>query len=92
MRILGHIPHPEYHITVFKMENRLSIQFEYADFAQMYKYRGLEQLENLAQAQAFVTPEFLREVATVFSKMQVANLNARANLNTDISSTFDEII
>jgi hypothetical protein len=92
MRILGHIPHPVYHITVFKMENKLSIQFEFDDFAQTYKYKGIENLENLQQAIAFVSPELLTEVAQIFNRMHMANYGARTKLTLEAARDYDDII
>ncbi|MEK7256255.1 MAG: hypothetical protein AAB316_15995 [Bacteroidota bacterium] len=69
MRIIGSIPHPTLKITVFKMDNRLSIKFEAGMYEQTYKFRESTDLQDFAGAQRLVDEPFLRFVLELASKM-----------------------
>jgi hypothetical protein len=92
MRILGHVTHPVYQITVFKMDMRLSIQFEYGKYAQIYKFDQVEKLGNLAEAQAYVTPQLLSNIANIFENMHISYTKSLAQIVDIQEDTFDEII
>jgi len=63
MRIIGTIPHPDFKITVFKMDNRLSVKFERGLNEQTYKFRTNNELQNFEDMQRLVDADF---VASVF--------------------------
>lgn len=92
MRIIGHVEHPVYKITVFKMDMRVSVQFEFDRYAQIYKYQNIEEVSSLAQVQALVTPQLLRDVKLVFDQMHQSNMVALASIQKNDEEAFDEII
>ncbi|MBK7870450.1 MAG: hypothetical protein IPJ74_07085 [Saprospiraceae bacterium] len=47
MRIIGYIEHPVLKITVFKMDNKISIKFESGLYEQTYKFRSGDTISNL---------------------------------------------
>lgn len=93
MRIVGYIEHPNMKITVFKMENKLSVKFESGLFEQTYKFRDGEAVESLLDVQRIVDAAFLKDVEQVLNKMQQIKDQARArmHLNENLDE-FEEII
>ncbi len=69
MRIIGHLEHPRLKITVFKMDNRISIKFENELYEQTYKLGLDERLESLADVQKLVDPAFTAQVLAQFQEM-----------------------
>ena len=62
MRIIGYIEHPHLKITVFKMNNRLSVKFESGLYEQTYKFRESEDLKNIEQMRQLVDNQLIIEV------------------------------
>lgn len=69
MRIIGQIHHPTLKITVFKMDNRLSVKFETGLYEQTYKFRESDSFHNFENAQKLVDEAFLRFVLEEFERM-----------------------
>ncbi|MBR9921723.1 MAG: hypothetical protein GYB31_12865 [Bacteroidetes bacterium] len=93
MRILGEIDHPRLKITVFKMDDKLSLKLEDGLFEQTYKFRkGEEGASNMQDMQRFCNPGFLRSAEAIFRAMR-ENRFERGLPKTDASANeFDEII
>lgn len=90
MRILGYIDHPTYFVTVFRMEDKFSIQFEKGLLVQTYKYRSGPQLSNLKELEAMVNADYLNRVEQVFQQMELTKTkHLPAPIDED---EFDEII
>jgi len=93
MRIIGSIDHPDWKITVFKMDNRLSVKLETGLYEQTYKFRQGEGMDTIEDVQAFLNPDFLETAARHFSSMHQARLAAQARKDeTGGETAFDEII
>lgn len=93
MRIIGYIDHPHLKITVFKMDNRLSVKFETGLYEQTYKYRTGDGMESLEDVKKQVDEPFLAQVEELFVKMhQVKNESLRRNIEVSSEDEFDEII
>lgn len=69
MRIIGHIEHPVLKITVFKMDNKLSVKFETGLYEQTYKFRESDELKDFESLQKLVDAPFLRFVEEQFGRM-----------------------
>jgi hypothetical protein len=70
MRIIGYLEHAYLKITVFQMDNRISVKFE-NDFAeQTFKLRIQEGLANLSDVKALIDPEFTAQVEARFAQMR----------------------
>ncbi|MEY3367986.1 MAG: hypothetical protein RI973_1141 [Bacteroidota bacterium] len=69
MRIIGNIEHPGLKITVFKMDNKLSVKFETGLYEQTYKFRESEYLKEFADMQRLVDEEFIQCVEARFASM-----------------------
>lgn len=93
MRIVGYIEHPNMKITVFKMENKLSVKFESGLFEQTYKFRDGEAVESLLDVQNLVDATFLKEVEQELTRMQqIKNQAIKRNSSSKNSDEFEEII
>ncbi len=93
MRIIGYIEHPSLKVTVFKMDNRLSVKFETGLYEQTYKFRTGTDMESLEDIKQKVDETFLQEVETLFVQMhQVKNRAMIRNVEVNEEDEFDEII
>lgn len=70
MRIIGEIPHPQYKITVFSMNERLSFQIEDSLLTQTYRFRDGSGVGNLNDVKLFLNATFLEDVDNAFLKMR----------------------
>lgn len=79
MRIVGHIEHPNYKLTILDMNHRLSLQIEDGDLVQTFRFRdGL--VEQATDLHTLVDEMFLSRVETTFIQMKVSKREALANL------------
>jgi hypothetical protein len=93
MRIIGYIEHPSLKITVFKMDNRISVKFETGLYEQTYKYRTGDQMEGLEDVKKQVDDELLQQVDRIFAQMhQAKNQALKRNMEQDQDDEFDVII
>ena len=93
MRIIGHIEHPHLKITVFKMDNRLSVKFENAGYEQTYKLGLDERLESFEDVQKLVDAAFTAQVLAQFQQMHQTRIAAYARaFPVDNQAFFEEII
>lgn len=76
MRIIGTIDHPSLKITVFKMDNRLTLKFETSEFEQSYKFRLTNQLHNFEDVQRLVDSAFIEGVIENFKAQQHTRVQA----------------
>lgn len=76
MRIIGQIEHPQLKITVFKMENRISVKFENSLYEQTFKLGEDERLGELEQVQKLIDAPFLEQVQAGFRMMHQTRLSA----------------
>lgn len=72
MRIIGHIEHPVLKITIFKMDNKLSVKFESGQFEQTYKFRESEELSDFESMQKLVDEHFTEFVMEELERMHRA--------------------
>lgn len=93
MRILGHIEHPHLKITVFKMDNRVSVKFENALYEQTYKLGTDERTSSMEGVQKWVDAAFTEQVLSNFQQMHQARMAAFARAFTPESQpVFEQII
>ncbi len=76
MRIIGSIPHPVFKITIFKMDNRLSIKIEDDLYEQIYKFRTDDGMEKAEDVQKIADEAFLKQAERIFKEMHAAKLEA----------------
>ncbi len=93
MRIIGYIEHPSLKITVFKMDNRLSVKFETGLYEQTYKFRTGPGMETMEDVKEKVDEALLQEVEVLFVQMhQIKNQAMMRHLEVKEEDEFDEII
>jgi hypothetical protein len=93
MRIIGHIEHPHLKITVFKMDNRISVKFENALYEQTCKLGTDERSSSLEGVQKWVDAAFTEQVLSNFQHMHQARMAAYARaFAVDSQPVFEEII
>lgn len=89
MRIVKNIAHPLYKLTLFEMNQRLSLKVENGQNEQWFKFRP--GVVNASQIEESITDQFVEKVSQCFDLMaENQNLSfAQVNENED---EFDEII
>lgn len=76
MRIIGEIEHPSLKITVFKMNERLSVKFENEGYEQTFKLGQDDRLASLEGVRLWVDPALLEQVQNTFQHMHRNRLSA----------------
>lgn len=76
MRIVGRIPHPEFSISVFEMNEKFVIKFEAGPMEQTYKFlkEGLGSMESI---EALFDETFLDNIRSRFEGMYMDMKKAR---------------
>jgi transposase len=93
MRIIGYIEHPNLKITVFKMEQRISVKFENAQYEQTYKFGDDERLSTLEAVRQLADEEFIQSVLNRFRDMHQSRTAAVSRaFPPDGRFVFEEII
>lgn len=92
MRIIGNIEHPTLKITVFKMDNKLSVKFETGLYEQTFKFRESNELNSFETIQKLVDKQLVGEVMENFAKMQGAKNEALGRFLPKAEMEFEEII
>lgn len=78
MRIIGEIEHPSLKITLFKMDNRLSVKFESGFYEQTYKFRTGDGLETAEDLRKIVDEGFIQAVDEQFVELHRLKMEAMA--------------
>lgn len=93
MRIIGYLERPRLKVTVFKMDNKLSVKFETGMLEQTYKFRTQAGLEGLADIERLIDTDFTAKVEQLFVQMQKNSIEAYERLLPDEEEDeFDTII
>lgn len=93
MRIIGYIEHPSLKITVFQMDNKISVKFETGLYEQTYKFRMNQYIDGLAAVQKLVDVAMIEEVLQLFTKMHSTKNQAMERLlPIEEEEEFEEII
>lgn len=74
MRIIGHIEHPDIKITVFKMDNRVSVKFENTLYEQTFKLGMDERTASMEAIQKLIDARFTNQVSDIFRQMHQARI------------------
>ncbi len=95
MRVIGEIRHPVLKITIFQLNNRLSVQFEDGLFTQVYKFRSRPGLEHADDVRRLVDAAFLKDVLSEMERMRDHFVAASERLSPgqgEGGTEFEEII
>ena len=85
MRIIGYIEHPHLKVTVFKMDNKLSVKFESGLYEQTYKFRMDDRLASLEDVKKLVDMPFLQAVEEELQRMHRVR-NAALSRITEVNA------
>lgn len=93
MRITGYIDHPEWKITLFKMDDKFSVKFENTGFEQTFKIRPSEAIPDEAALRTLINADFLEAVNQQFLQMAKLMQRSLEQLESDRETEeFPEII
>ena len=95
MRIIGYIDHPVLKITIFQMDNRVSVKFESSLYEQVYKFRdgeGIEGIEGMEAVEKLVDQAFIDAVLKEMEAMHGIKQRAMQKFSVDEEEDFEEII
>ncbi len=93
MRIIGNIEHPTLKISIFKMENRMSVKFENALYEQTFKLGDDERFASIPNIEKWVDSTLLDQVQQNFQHMHQTRMGALdRNFMVAEENIFEEII
>lgn len=93
MRIIGEIEHPILKITVFQMDNKLSVKFESGLYEQTYKFRSGEGLDSMEDLRRVLDGPFIEAVMASLKQMHRQRTAAVSRqLPPEPEEEFEEII
>ena len=93
MRIIGTIDHPVLKITIFKMDNRISVKFENDSYEQTYKLGMDERFSDPEAIKRWVSPDFLEAIQQIMAQMHKSRLEATSRaFPADTAAEFETII
>lgn len=90
MRIIGDIDHPRYKITVFSMNERVSVKIEDQLYEQTFIFRDGSGVTNVNDVKNLLNDQFLNAVDQAFQTMKTAYIHAISDLHDQ--NNFMEII
>lgn len=91
MRIIGEIDHPIYKITIFNMNNRLSVKIEDQLIEQVFKFRDGSGIENVDDVKSFLNVDFMKSVDESFKQLSRARMTSLIHTQS-AEDEFDEIV
>lgn len=93
MRVIGYIEHPTLKISIFKMDQRISVKFENARYEQTYKLGEDERFATVEAVQKLVDGAMLEAVMRQFEQMHQAYIAALSRSFAEQNEPlFEEII
>ncbi|MEO1516178.1 MAG: hypothetical protein AAFV95_14230 [Bacteroidota bacterium] len=92
MRIVGNIDHPSMKITIFQMDNKLSVKFETGLYEQTYKFRAGDQTDTSEDMRELVDAEFQQAVLEQFQQLHRLKMQALNRRRASEGERFEEII
>ncbi|MDB5003844.1 MAG: hypothetical protein JWQ34_2069 [Mucilaginibacter sp.] len=69
MRVIAELPHPEFKITIFNMNQKFIIKVERGILEQSYKIPEMDLTDGVNSVFELLDEEFLKTVATRFAEM-----------------------
>jgi CHASE3 domain sensor protein len=72
MRIIGEFDKGPVKVTVFKMNERISVKYEYHLMELTYKFRDGSGIENLQDVIRFSNDDFMQKIKDIFQTMEQA--------------------
>lgn len=76
MRILAELPHPEFKISIFTMNQKFIIKIEQGTLEQTYKLNEVDLVDGLNDVFKLLDEPFLKHVRSNFTAMRTAFIDA----------------
>ena len=92
MRIVAEIPHPRMKITVFKMNDKLSMKFEKNLVEHIIKLRESSPLNDIELLKSSLQQELLQKIESSIDQHAALRAQLEENNIDDEFPEFDEII
>lgn len=93
MRIIDEFSAGDIKVTVFKMNERVSIKFEYNLLEQIYKFRDGSGIDSSEMARRYCTDETIMNIKEIFHQMSQNRFSSLQQLfENDAEEKFDKII
>jgi hypothetical protein len=92
MRIIGELDYKEMKITVFKMNDKVSIKLEMHLMEQTYKFRDGSRIESMEDAMLFLNETFLDSTIQTFETMYKHKVNSLMDMAEKEGFQFPKII
>ena len=70
MRVLAELPHQDFKITIFGMNQKFIIKFEQGTLEQSYKLAEVDVIGGLNGIFELIDEDFIKEVNLIFSQMR----------------------
>ena len=90
MRIIGDIPHPRMKISIFRMNDKLSIKFEKDLIEQIIKFRDGSAMNNVEKLKETVGPSLMQMIEKQIDTL--VKVRFEMEPKEDQLEEFDEII
>ena len=92
MRVIGEFDAGDIKVSVFKMNERISIKFEKQLMEQTYKFRDGSTVNTLEDAKTFCSDQTIEEINHLFVAMANNRSNSLTSMMKNQEDEFDEII
>lgn len=92
MRIIGEFDAGDIKITVFKMNERISIKFEKNLLEQTYKFRDGSAIGSLEDAKTYCSEHTITEINDVFDAMSKSRSRSLNSMIENQEEKFDVIV
>lgn len=76
MRTIAELPHPDFKITIFGMNQKFIIKFEQGTLEQVYKIAEIDVTEGVDGVFQLIDTEFTQSVSARFDEMRKAFIEA----------------
>ena len=92
MRIIGEFDVDQIKVTVFKMNERISLKFEYNLLEQTYKFRDGSGINSMEDIRNFCSQNTMTKFKEIFNNMAEARSSALSALINTSEDEFEIII
>lgn len=92
MRIAGYIEDPILKITIFQYEGKYSVQFETPHYAQIFKIKHTDDIQNVEDVRKLIDSDFIESIKVRFQEMHSQALMALRKMAGDSDKDEFEMI
>jgi hypothetical protein len=92
MKIIGELSHPVMKITIFKMNEKLSVKFEHLQVEHIIKFRQGSGVETVEDVNTFFSPAYIDEIFNMIIATSKSRSNRFSELNDSALQKFPNII